>query len=331
MLIAFIINDFCVRGTEAVTFAYAHYNEVLLGNKSVIVHRPDVGKGRVTPDVTQSARDMFTQRFQVYSLPDRDIDALLAELGVDVCVVSCYGVPTYMPWSVPTVAHCVFRADLDLGSSLRVAVSNWVSKGAVRVLPNVIDLDPSDGTDLRAELGIPPDAFVFGRHGGWETFDVPWARDVVAEVAAARPDVYFVFMHTQPFPAPPNVKFIEGTVDRRRKRKFIDTCDAMVHARQMGETFGCAVGEFAVCGKPVVTVETGDLAHVQILGDRAVVARGPQDLAAALMDTKRLESIEMRGNGFEAYLPHRIMPLLQIACVEAMAKKYGASLPLVYE
>ena len=36
--------------------------------------------------------------------------------------------------------------------------------------------------DMREELEIPKDAIVYGRHGGLDTFDMPWAYQVIAEV-----------------------------------------------------------------------------------------------------------------------------------------------------
>ena len=37
------------------------------------------------------------------------------------------------------------------------------------------------------------------------------------------------------------------------KEAFYRTCDAMLHARRDGETFGLAVAEFSVRNKPVIT------------------------------------------------------------------------------
>jgi len=48
------------------------------------------------------------------------------------------------------------------------------------------------------------------------------------------------------------------------------TCDAMIHARDTGETFGLAVAEFAVLRKPVITFEgSKEKAHLEMLGEEA--------------------------------------------------------------
>jgi glycosyltransferase involved in cell wall biosynthesis len=329
MLLAFVLERFSVRGVEGTVWSYAHYNEKFLNNSSVIIVRPG---GGTSEDCTPEARDKFCDRFRVYEVrEDAHIDQLLRDLKVDVCIVPCYGTPdSFVPSAVPTIAHCVFRADVSLGT-MTAAISNGVSGGRTRVLPNMVDLADSDGTDLRAELGIPDDAFVFGRLGGWAQFSVPWAPEAVAQVAAERPDVWFALMNTRPFPAPPNVVFVPGTCDRRRKRQFINSCDAMVHAREDGETFGCAVGEFAVAGLPVVTCASGDMEHARILGAKAIVCADKDEFVARLRDTRALRVMDMHGNGYERYTPARVIPLLRAAAIEALNLRHGFSgLPLVY-
>jgi hypothetical protein len=46
----------------------------------------------------------------------------------------------------------------------------------------------------------------------------------------------------------------------------------MLHARWHGETFGLAVGEFAVLGKPVITFGgSRERAHLEMLGGQGLV------------------------------------------------------------
>jgi hypothetical protein len=123
----------------------------------------------------------------------------------------------------------------------------------VAVVPHVVRHPRVDGPDLRAELGIPAHATVFGRHGGADTFSIIEARAAVLSVARQRPhDIFFVLLNTHPLvltadgisdaaACPSNVIHLEQTVDEARKAAFIRTCDAMLHARGDGETFGLAV------------------------------------------------------------------------------------------
>src|SRR5690606_2780639 len=122
-------------------------------------------------------------------------------------------------------------------------------------------------------LAIPKDAIVFGRHGGDTTFDIPFAKQVVKKLARERSDVYFVFLGTKSFVFRhlfrpyKNVIFLPTTTEEIYKSKFINTCDAYLHARKQGESFGIATGEFSVKNKPVITWSgSKERSHIDILG-----------------------------------------------------------------
>ena len=129
------------------------------------------------------------------------------------------------------------------------------------------------GPDLRAELGIPADATVFGRHGGDNTFDIPEARSAVLAVARRRADIYFVLMNTREIwvregeTRPPNILYLPPTTDERRKGDFIRSCDAMIHARSSGETFGLAIAECARARRPMATgASRGRASRARVVG-----------------------------------------------------------------
>ncbi len=315
MRVAFLLNSLGTRGVETVAWAYAHFNELRLNNESVIVVNTDVGG--TTPDTAKQFRAFFTDRFAVHEMPRAAIDHWLRAHKVDVCYVPCPGGPDdFVPASVPTIVHAVFTADHPRGT-LHTVVSNWLSKGQVPVLPNMICL-ANTTANMREELGIPAHATVFGRHGGYHTFDVPCARKAVVKVAQQRPDIFFVFMHTEPFVfGQPNVIFIPGTQDLEVKRRFINSCDAMLHARLEGETFGCACGEFAVCYKPVLTyAHSHDKAHIDILGHRACLYTSLSDLEPMLLDVPK---VDMRDNGYLRYMPAAVAPLFRAALHQCLA------------
>ena len=70
----------------------------------------------------------------------------------------------------------------------------------------------------------------------------------------------------------PNVLFLDGNYDLHEKSSFVNACDAMIHARSGGETFGLAVAEFAQANKPVITYSlSGERCHLDILGERAIL------------------------------------------------------------
>ena len=68
-----------------------------------------------------------------------------------------------------------------------------------------------------------------------------------------------------------------------RKRLFLNSCDAMLHGRMRGETFGLSCLEFAIIGKPVLTYAgSAERAHLEILGDTAVLYQNAQELCEFL-------------------------------------------------
>ncbi|MBI2751351.1 MAG: hypothetical protein HYX43_18960, partial [Burkholderiales bacterium] len=78
----------------------------------------------------------------------------------------------------------------------------------------------------------------------------------------------------------------------QEKFDFIHACDAMLHARAMGETFGLAVGEFSAAHKPVLTWSGRghagyDRAHLDLLGSKALQYHHQADLVGLLLKLDR--------------------------------------------
>jgi hypothetical protein len=86
-------------------------------------------------------------------------------------------------------------------------------------------------------------------------------------------------MNIDKFTNHPSVIFLEGTYDLHEKSSFVNACDAMIHARSGGETFGLAVSEFALSNKPIITYElSGERSHIEILGERGIYYKGYEDV-----------------------------------------------------
>jgi hypothetical protein len=171
-----------------------------------------------------------------------------------------------------TVVHAVFKY-CEPHADVYAYVSEWLAKhmgSSERTFPFVPHIvePPQISEDLREKLGIPATAIVFGRYGGAETFDLKFAQDVVQIVADSMPERYFLFMNTDQFCEPRrNIIFLEGAAEFHEKERFVNTCDAMLHARQSGETFGLAIAEFSVRQRPVLTwTGSHERSHIELLG-----------------------------------------------------------------
>ena len=232
----------------------------------------------------------------------------------------------------PTHVHGIFLAHQPHGDTFAVVSPciNAAFRTTFDVLPHIVRVHPGGGGDLRAALGIPQGAMVFGRHGGNDTFDLAFAKDAVTDVARADPMRWFVFMNTEAFGPPmKNVVFLPGTWDMSEKRKFLDTCDAMLHAREDGETFGLACGEFAVLGKRVLTWGHGrDTFQLTALGDAALLYNDYEGLRDLLLRPREF-FVATAAYGYVAYTPNQVMPLfdafLRGAMIPAMRARYSRS------
>ena len=123
-------------------------------------------------------------------------------------------------------------------------------------VPHIVTLPEATG-DLRDELGIQTGQTVIGRIGGLMTFDLPFVKQAIVDVLDQREDYVFVFAGTQQWINHPRVRYIPEFNDVQRKANFFNTCDATIHARSNGESFGLAVAEGLFMGKPVLTWEGG--------------------------------------------------------------------------
>jgi len=275
MKVGFLNNQIDNRGTGNAVFNYAHYNEVILGNKSKIFTYPST-------DHDQEAISKFANRFgEIFLLTDEalaDIDVLYHIKSGEFDRTGRRIVPDHIRYAV----HAVFHPELH-GDTFAV-ISEWMAnRDKLPYVPHIVEL-VNTNLDFREKLGIPATATVFGRHGGWDSFDIPWAWEAVTEALGAREDVYFMFLNTAPVIDHPRVLHFPATVNDGAKRAFINTCDAMLHARTRGETFGISVGEFAVLGKPIFTYgDSYEKAHIYELKGTARTYMDKDDLAKQLI------------------------------------------------
>ena len=78
MKIAFFIRHFGERGTEVSVFDYAHYNETLLGNESIIVGFTPEAYARYGLVCMPDVLEKFRKRFRVYLVNSfTEVDSLL--------------------------------------------------------------------------------------------------------------------------------------------------------------------------------------------------------------------------------------------------------------
>jgi len=284
---------------------YAHGNQEVLGNQSFFLMpwRP----GGENHPVAHQMKKIASLHF--YKTAE-EREAILQEEKIDFfyCIKNGFD-DGALSRKVPTGIHAIFR-ESEFHGDIYAYVSPWLSEvmtyGKAPWVPHMVRLAEDAGclrsegggrrTEARgrrtedggqwADVVVPKDAIVLGRHGGDDSFDIPWVQKAVVETAKKNPAVWFLFMNTRSFSGAkgiPNIQFLPATADPVLKKRFLNTCDAMLHGRMRGETFGLSCLEFAMLGKPVLTYAgSPERAHLEILGDRALPYQNAKELEELL-------------------------------------------------
>lgn len=302
--IAFHSNNLGLRGTEIALYAYAKYNEEILGNKSLIM---------CFPDRDLAALDKFKDRFEVQLLHWWEYENYLLENNYDYLYFIKMGTQDgFVLNKVPTIIHAVFRFNDPHGYKY-VYVSDWLTKDQgydieTHSLPHICERLPVVEDNMRTELEIPENATVFGCYAGSTEFNITWVHEAIREVVEKNKNLYFIFMNVNQFCESENVKFLPGTYDLEKKSKFVETCDAMIHARGGGETFGLAVSEFAMSNKPVITYGlSGERSHLDIMGERAIIYNTKDEVKDIFLNLNNYIKFNDYDTPYKQYNPEAVM------------------------
>ena len=302
--IAFHANQLSLRGTEIALFTYAKYNEEILGNKSVIFS---------SPNGDLSSLDKFKNRFEVILTDFGSYDSYLRENNFDFLYVIKMGTNDgFYVNSTPTIVHTVFRFNEPHGYRY-VYVSDWLAKDQgynpdEYSLPHICEKLPKSKYNLREKLNISNTDTVFGYYGGPTEFNIEFVKESVIETAKLRKDIKFIFMNVNNFIDHPNVIFLPGSYDLEEKSSFVNTCDAMLHARSGGETFGLAISEFALENKPIITYGlSGERNHIEILGERGIYYNNKEEVYNILNNLKQYIKYEDYYTPYLQFSPEKIM------------------------
>ena len=122
---------------------------------------------------------------------------------------------------------------------------------SVGALPYGLAPPAPRGRDFRNELGIPKDAFVIARIGGFDTFDDLAAHNALRKILEQTKDVYFVAVNTATFYSHPRIMHL-NYLDRSDISDFYVSFDLFLNARLEGESFGFSIAEPLSHGKPVL-------------------------------------------------------------------------------
>jgi tetratricopeptide (TPR) repeat protein len=283
MKVLFHTNHLGLRGVECAMYDYAHFNEIVLGNKSVVI------SNRNNPLNHPLAIEKFSKRFPVYLYEDAmEIDQVVKNEKIDCFYAQKYGIRDNVFTSqCKNVVHTVFPVK-EVHGDVYAYISDWLAKEMEYPfsVPYIVTL-PETLSQYRQSLGIPEDAIVFGRYGRAETFDIPFVYEVVDKISDEYENIDFLFMNTNPFSSSlkKNIIYLPATANLEEKAAFINTSNAMLHARRQGETFGLAVAEFGIKGKPIFTyAESPERCHIELMGNLGIYYKDADQLYNSLIE-----------------------------------------------
>ena len=314
MRVAFFQPHICLRGSTVALYDYAYYNEKLLNNESLVVYDKNDSRNDNT------AIKKFGKHLNCISLNSiNDLDDTLIRNQCDAVYIPKRGYRNdgMVGYTCKTLIQALglapeVEAHGDVYAYCSYFSSNQCSNGRLPVVPYMIDL-PDVNDNLRKELNIPDEAIVFGRNGGMDTFcngGLNFPLEVIKTVLDQKEDIYFVFQNTPVFYTHPRILHIHSTSDMEYKTKFINTCDAMIHFRHEGETYGMSCGEFSVRNKPVITwYGSPERNHIETLGDKGIYFMNPQDLYNIFMNFKPNPSKDW--NCYREYSPEKVMKIFK--------------------
>jgi len=321
MNVAFFIRHFTERGTEVSIYDYARYNEEILNNKSYIICFTEKKQREMGFPNERTSYNKFNKRFSVIEICDiGEMEYVIYKHNLQFFYTQTNGGSDdiykfenkYIWGKCKTIKHCVFLTNFP-ESDFYISISemlNYKNSAPIPVIPYIVDL-PSGDENLRDDLSIPRNAIVIGRHGGFDTFNIHIAHEAIIDFLNLEnnSNVWFLFMNTNEFYNHPRIIYLDKNIDSNYKVKFINTCDVMIHARGEGETFGLAIAEFSFKNKPVITSPCGDLEHIKILKDKAILYKSKDELLNIFNNIENIIKSKNDWNAYRQYTPENVMRL----------------------
>lgn len=316
--IAFHCTQLCERGDAVALYDYAYYNRMILGNDSVIFYKQNkLNREHV---ITKFQREFICISYGSIE----ELESLVQQFEVDYMYNIVWGNPTndYDLISCPMLWHAIFTNTpfsrpnrTDRYAVISRYLTDKHSKGKSFV-PHMINMPDCDADDnFRAKLNIPKDAFVIGRYGGSDSFDIGYVHNAIREILRENIDVYFLFANTNRFHEHPRIIYMDTLYEQMDKARFIQSCDMMIHGRTVGETFGIAIGEFSYYNKPVMTNLSvpianllSDNCHLEILGDKGFVYKNKEEVKTIIRNMCR-DGVDSSVNwrAYDDYSPEKVM------------------------
>lgn len=307
MKIALHDNSLSLRGTTVAIYDWAFWLREYLELEPIIMYDTQ------HPANNNGVVNKFQKQFSVFGYSNiSQIDEILEKNKCDFFFMEKGGKPDGI---ISTICKNLVNAisvcdESHVHGDVFAMGSKWLSKITdykIPYVPYIVNL-PDHNLDMRDELSIPKDVLVFGRNGGWDTFDLPFVKQSVVESLEKRNDIWFIFQYTEPFYNHERIIYLNPTADLNEKVRFINTSDVMLHARNIGESFGLSCAEFSIRNKPVITYYNSlERNHIDTLGEKGIYYENKEDIDYILLNLDKKEINGLEWNCYQDYSPEKVI------------------------
>ena len=282
--VGFYLRELNFRGIANSIFIFAKTNQTILRNKSIIFYNS------TALDNKTEAIKKFKKTFKTIKVSSlSELEKINKNLKLDYVYFQRDGAKDEIVNNSKNIIHAVFPQNPFQYHGYKYAfISRWLSKTCSNSKFPFVPLPVKllkNNQNLRNKLKIPKNAKVFGYHGGETSFDLIFVRDAIKKIVKQNNNIYFLFMNIKKFFNHKKAIFIKGTFNQTQKVKFINTCDAMLHARSLGESFGLSCAEFAIKNKPILTYGyCRQRAHFEICKNNIIPYYSYKDLNTKILN-----------------------------------------------
>ncbi len=254
MNIAFYVDEMNLRGVANSSYQFAFYNKKILKNKSYIFYNQKNSRNK------KEVIKKFKKQFKIIGIQHfNEIDKYKDKFLLNYVYVQKSGDKRdgWVSKEIKTLIHSVYPQKLNqVHGHKYIYISEWLSKNfsnnKIPFIPLITDVQKNKN-NLKKKLKIKKNQIVFGCYGGESSFDLQFVKFAISEIVKKRNDIIFIFLNINKFIRHKQIKFLKGTLNENFKKKFINSCDAMIYGRSLGESFGLSCGEFAISNKRVIS------------------------------------------------------------------------------
>lgn len=300
-------------GTTKSLLDYAEYNEKILGNKSVLAfNRIENTHNKI---LLEEKINLIKNNFEIiFYENEHSLEEYIKNNNIEYFYDQKSGENVgFLSKNAKNCIHAVFPQHRDQAHGHVYAfISEWLSNNSQSDIPYVPYIvrkyNNNINTNFREKNNIPKNAKVFSRIGSYNEFNLDFVKNTIKEVLKIDENIWFVFINTDNFITHERVLFLPATFDEEEKTNFIESSDAMIHARYRGETFGLAISEYSLRNKPVFTYRNSrEQAHIDILREQAITYENEKELIQLFLE---FDFNQKRAyNAYEKFKPEYVMEL----------------------